>query len=130
VFSCAPYASRDIKQALSDMSIDYHDVKLERTGMNPYKELKTLVNLVAVFKQIRPGIFLGYSIKPIIYGAPGWNTQDFSMMEGLGYTFMSTGLKVRLLGVIARNLYRLGLRFKNKVFFLSPIIFKWFCRID
>ncbi len=124
VYACAPDASREIREALSDMGVTYCDIKLQRTGMNPVNDLQSLLELVRLYKQIRPDVFLGYTIKPVLYGSlaariagvPG----RYSMIEGLGFTFMGTGLKSRLLGMITHRLYRLALRYNSKVFFLNP----------
>ena len=124
VFACAPDASIETRGALSGMGVVYCDIDLKRTGMNPVKDVQTIMELVRLCKRIRPDVFLGYTIKPVLYGSlaarfagvPGC----YSMIEGLGFTFMGTGFKSRMLGVVTRKLYRLALRFNSKVFFLNP----------
>lgn len=42
------------------------------------------------------------------------------MIEGLGYAFTGTGIKRRLIGYIAKRLYKYALKCNTKVFFLNP----------
>jgi len=123
VFACAPAAPKEIRDALINMGVEYHDIDLERTGLNPLKDLITLLSIVRLFKIIKPSVFLGYTIKPVIYGSIAARLSGvphiFSMIEGVGYAFMGAGLKSHAVGVIALALYKIALRFNQKVFFLN-----------
>jgi len=124
VFACAPNARAEVRDKLFNMGITYCNVNLERTGLNPVKDLTTLYDLLQLFKRIRPDIFLGYTIKPVVYGSLVARLvrvpKIYSMIEGVGYAFLGTGLKSKIIGLLASNLYRLSLRFNKKVFFLNP----------
>ena len=124
VFACAPGASAQIREKLSGMGVTYCDIPLERTGMNPIADLRTLVALFRLFRRIEPEVFLGYTIKPVLYGslaaAAAGVARRYSMIEGLGFTFMGNGIKSRMVGIFASRLYRVALHFNTRVFFLNP----------
>ncbi|MFK5948087.1 MAG: glycosyltransferase family 4 protein [Methylococcales bacterium] len=124
VIACAPDASPEIKQKLSEMGVIYQKVDLERTALNPVKDLRTIISLIKLLKKHRPDIFLGYTIKPVIYGSIAARISGipriFSMIEGLGYAFTGTGFKRRLLSRLAKFLYKHSLKYNTKIFFLNP----------
>jgi len=124
VIACAPDADSEVKNKLSEMGVIYQNVDLERTGLNPAKDLKTIISLIRLFKKNRPDLFLGYTIKPVIYGSIAASITGipkiFSMIEGLGYAFTGAGLKRQLIGYIAKRLYKHALKYNTKVFFLNP----------
>ena len=74
---------------------------LERRGLNPFKDVYSLFYLWRVFRQIKPDVFFGYAIKPVIYGAlAAWLAKvplRLAMITGLGYTFEADSLPKRLL---------------------------------
>lgn len=124
VIACAPDASLEVTNKLADMGVTYQDVNLQRTGLNPLRDFKTLIELVGLFKKHRPDLFLGYTIKPVIYGSIAARIAGipkiFSMIEGLGYAFTGTGLKRRFFGYLAKALYKYALKYNTRVFFLNP----------
>jgi len=124
VFACGTNASRSTRDLLAEMGVVYEEIKLDRTGINPLYEILTFINYYKLFRRINPDIFLGYTIKPIVYGSLAARLAGvpriFSMMEGLGYTLMNLEFKARILGLITKNLYRLALRYNYKIFFLNP----------
>ena len=81
-------------------------------------------------KQIKPDVFLGYTIKPVIYGSLAAKIANvnriYSMIEGLGYAFTGSGIKRKMVGSLAKFLYRHTLKFQDKIFFLNPDDFALF----
>ena len=124
VVTCAPAASSEIQNALNAMGVEYHDVPIERAGLNPIKDLQIIYRLFALFREIKPDIFLGYTIKPVIYGSIAARLAGvpriFSMITGLGYAFSDGGLKKWLVGAVVRFLYKLGMGANRRVFFQNP----------
>lgn len=123
VFACAPNASEAIKQELSRLGVEYHDVKLERTGLNPYKDLIGFISIIKLIRKLKPDVFLGYTNKPIIYGSVAARLcgvpRIYSMIEGLGYTFFNHGFGVALVGFIVNKLFWFSLKFNHTIFFLN-----------
>jgi glycosyltransferase involved in cell wall biosynthesis len=92
--------------------------------LRPDRDLRAVRALVALFRELQPDIFLGYTIKPVIYGSlAAWVAgvpHRFSMITGLGYAFGGGGLKARVAGTLARLLYRLAMRRNDRVFCQNP----------
>lgn len=128
VHVAAPGLSGDspVRGQLETRGVVVHDIPLRRTGMNPWADLVTLVHLCRLMRAIRPGYFLGYTIKPVIYGSlAAWMARvpcRFALITGLGYAFRSqrtTGCQALLYSLVKR-LYGLALRVTGKVFFQNP----------
>lgn len=124
VIACAPSADDGITETLRAMGVTYRDVPFDRAGMRPDKDLHVFRVLVSLFREVKPDVVLSYTIKPVIYGmlaagvagVPG----RFAMITGLGYTFIGSTMKARLVGLATRQLYRLSLRRAKRVFFQNP----------
>lgn len=101
-----------------------HSVSMNRTGMNPWHDLKTLLCLYRLMRQIRPDRVLGYTIKPVIYGSmAAWLArvpQRYALVTGLGYAFAGEAGQRSLLRRIATRLYQVALHFTHRVFFQNP----------
>ena len=53
---------------LQALGIKHIPLKIKRKGVNPLFELFTLLNILRVFKSIKPDIYHGFTIKLVIYG--------------------------------------------------------------
>jgi glycosyltransferase involved in cell wall biosynthesis len=124
VIACAPNAKPQIIASLEGLGVNYRDVPLHRTGINPLQDLRSIWAFVKLFRAIRPDIILNYTIKPTIYGsiaaAVARVANINSMITGLGYAFSQSSLKQRFVGHVATMLYRVGLRNNKVVFFQNP----------
>lgn len=110
---------------LSTMGVICHDVSLSRTGMNPVSDLKAMFTLYCLMKKIQPDYFLGYTIKPVIYGNLAARLASvphrFALITGLGYTFIDgKNLKRKFASKLAHSLYKIALSKTHKVFFQNP----------
>ncbi len=102
-----------------------HDLPLKRTGKNPFSDLVFFFSLVFLLNKIKPDIFIGCTIKPVVYG----NLAAYfvkvptrcALITGLGFTFTSrvTGIK-QLVVHISHILYKLGLSKSTHVLFQNP----------
>ncbi len=124
VFACAPSASNEIKDRLKEMGVIYQDIYIDRTGINPVRDIKTILSFILLFKKLKPDFVLSYTVKPVLYGSIGAKMcgipHIFSMITGAGYLFSGNSLKQKIIGFIARTLYKVSLRFNKKVFFQNP----------
>jgi len=124
VIACAPDASPGIQQAILDMGVKYRHVEINRTGMNLLHDFRTIGKLVSLFREIKPDVFFGYTVKPVIYGSLAAKIAGvpgvFSMITGLGYVFLSRSIKGRILRFITMFLYRHSLKYNSVVFFQNP----------
>ncbi|MEM1296874.1 MAG: glycosyltransferase family 4 protein [Verrucomicrobiota bacterium] len=121
VFGCASGEDVAVSDQLESWGARYIPLQLERTGLNPAADLRTLKDLIKQFREIRPDAIFAYTIKPVVYGSIAARLagvpQMFSMITGLGYAFMGSTAKQRLVGGIAKLMYRTALTFNEKVFF-------------
>lgn len=127
VEAVAPDLSRDAPLVawLTARGVVCHDVPMARLGLNPIADLRCLLALWRLMRRMRPDVFLGYTIKPVIWGLIAARLAGVprraAMISGLGFAFQPDGPglhgKVRRL---ARGLYRLALRQATLVFLQNP----------
>lgn len=108
---------------LEAMGLTVHEVPMVRTGTNPLADLRTAWALWCLMRRIKPGMVLGYTIKPVIYGTlAAWLArvpQRFALITGLGYAFQGGEQRSRLQALVQR-LYALALARAQRVFFQNP----------
>jgi len=101
---------------LEDEGVECFDIKMNNKGTNPIEDLKLISDYIKVYKKAKPDIILSYTIKPNIYGSIAAGILKIpviSNISGLGTVFLNDSISSK----IARNLYKLGLKFPKKVFF-------------
>ena len=108
------------------------EIPMNKTGTSIVGDLKYCKDLIKLFRKEKPDVTLGYTVKPVIYGAISAKITGVkninSLITGGGYTFIATSFKARVLGIIVRNLYRIGLRRADHVIFQNPDDMKEFVR--
>jgi glycosyltransferase involved in cell wall biosynthesis len=114
-----------IALALAKKGVRVHDVPLQRTGLNPVRDIRLLLSLVALILRLRPQFVLSYTIKPVVYGSiAAWLVgvkYRFALVTGLGYAFTGTASGKRaLLRRLIQRLYRFALKRTHRVFFQNP----------
>ncbi len=89
---------------------------IDNQGTNPVNDALLLWRFLRLMAHERPDVFLGYTVKPNVYGslAAGWlGIPVINNIAGLGVVFVKAGLLAR----VVRRLYRSALRRSVKVFF-------------
>ena len=56
-------------QKLRDLSVSVVTYSLNRAGINPFSDLKTLFELKNKISKIKPDIVFSYFTKPVVYGS-------------------------------------------------------------
>ena len=110
----SPYGERI--DDLKSIGAIFHEISMERHGMNPAQELKVLFAYRKLLAEIKPDVILGYTIKPNIYGAMAASEKNIPFIAnitGLGTAVENPGLRQKILIV----LYKIGFRKVQKVFF-------------
>ena len=110
----SPYGERiDDLKALGAI---FHEIGMERHGMNPINEVKLLLTYKKLISDVKPDVVLGYTIKPNIYGAMAAGAKNIPFVAnitGLGTAVENPGASQKLM--IA--LYKVAFRKVQKVFF-------------
>jgi glycosyltransferase involved in cell wall biosynthesis len=103
-------------QRMRDLGVERIEIEIDRAGLNPLADLKLLARYRALLKRLRPAAYLGYTIKPNIYGslaAASLGIPALPNVSGLGTAFIRGGR----LQAIVTQLYRIGFRRAPVVFF-------------
>lgn len=111
VLACAPDGDRDVEQELASMGVAYRSMPMQRVGLNPFADLRTLWWLIGLIDRERPDLVLAYTQKPIIYSGIACRiarrARFFAMESGLGHVFGDGGS--RWLRWLVARLYRSAL---------------------
>jgi glycosyltransferase involved in cell wall biosynthesis len=120
----APDISTEINGLLREFGAEVHRVDLARTGTNPVSDIRYVVQLYSILRDIGADRVISYTIKPNIWGsfaARLAGVKSASMVTGLGLSFIpGTGLKRRLLQSVMQSLYRLATACNDRVVFQNP----------
>ncbi|MDX5299673.1 MAG: glycosyltransferase family 1 protein, partial [Gammaproteobacteria bacterium] len=127
VYALAPDYSPKLRARVASLGAEPVDYSLQRTGMNPLKDLRDLMGLVRVLRRLAPDATFGYFIKPVIYGSlaslMAGVPRRFSMIEGMGYVYMDEfarqGALRRVLRGAVSQLYKTALACNERVFLLN-----------
>ncbi|MDO6518282.1 glycosyltransferase family 4 protein [Zobellia uliginosa] len=93
------------------------EFNLQRTGLNPLKDLKSINELKNIIIKYNIDLVFPYTIKPVIYGSMAAHRAGvpiISLITGLGFTFSAITLKARVLQTLTQLLYKHALK-KNSV---------------
>lgn len=100
------------------------EIPLNKTGTSIRGDIKYCKALTEFLKKEKPDATLGYTVKPVIYGAIAAKRAGIgnvnSMITGGGYAFTANTLKAKSIGTVVRRLYKIGLRKADNVIFQNP----------
>lgn len=104
-----------------EYGICYRQAYIERNGMNPWHDIRTLRSLYRLLKSERPDKIFTFQAKTIIYGSLAARLlgikEVYPLIAGLGSVFMWKGIKALILRSILGGEYRLALQNCPAVFF-------------
>ena len=93
--------------------LPFHPLPLSQHGINPFRELSTLLALTRLYRNLKPDLLHHVSIKPVIYGGIAAKLSGrhkvVQAMSGLGYVFISDDFKAKLLRIVSRPAFKLAL---------------------
>lgn len=103
----------------------HHSVDFARSGQNPLVELKTLLQLVALFRRVKPDLVHLVTIKPVLYGGLAARLvrvgSVVSAVSGLGTVFLANSAIAKLRRWLISKLYSSAFRQKRlAVIFQNP----------
>jgi glycosyltransferase involved in cell wall biosynthesis len=103
--------------AIEAAGVPHHPIRIDRQGLNPFKDLATLKRLVALYRQLKPALAHHVAIKPIIYGSVAARLTGVpavvNAMPGTGYLFASPQLLAHLIRPAVMTAFRLLLNAPN-----------------
>lgn len=133
VLAFAPDYDDTTRAALKAMGAQTVDYQMSRAGLNPLRDMVTLVELASLLKRHKPDISFSYFVKPVIYGTiAAWIAKvkhRFAMIEGMGFVFTagdSPSPARRLLQWTATWLFRISLGFAERLIVLNSDDYKEF----
>lgn len=104
------------EERLAALGVDYVPIRIDGRGVSPLTDARLLLNYVAILRRLRPSTYLGFTVKPNVYGGLACQVLGIpriANIAGLGTAFLGRGALNR----IVRLLYRAGLRGAERVFF-------------
>lgn len=103
-----------------------HELSLQRTGLNPLRDVQSAIELYRLIRLVQPSHLLAYTVKPVIYGLLAARLartrQTTALITGLGYAFAGErpSLKRRAVQRLLRVLYRSALSGADRIIFQNP----------
>ncbi|MEQ9809774.1 glycosyltransferase family 4 protein [Streptococcus jiangjianxini] len=101
---------------LVSMGCKFHEIHINRHGMNPMEEMRLIQTYKKLFRKVKPLVILGFTIKPNIYGAIAakkFNIPFIANITGLGTAVEYKSWKQP----IFIKLYQYAFKGINKVYF-------------
>lgn len=103
-------SDRNSVRIIESKGFPLHAIPLSQHGINPIAELKTIIALARLYRQLDPDLLHHISIKPVVYGGIAARLSGkrkiVQAMSGLGYVFVSGDLKANLIRMFCTPLFR------------------------
>lgn len=112
-------------QQIKELGFAHHAIPMSRSGSNPATEAVTFFAILKLLWKLRPDVLHLVTIKPVLYGGLAARLAPVKgvvcAVSGLGFVFITSGVKARVLRSFVKALYKLALRRDNlKVIFQNP----------
>jgi glycosyltransferase involved in cell wall biosynthesis len=103
----------------------FHPVPITRCGINPFREVLTVVALHRLYRRLKPDLVHHLRLKPVLYGTLAARLAGrpavANSLTGLGYVFAARGRMAAAIRRIAQLGLRVALRHQNStVIFENP----------
>lgn len=109
VYTAVDVYEKDIHNKLNAIGAITLTCRLQRTGLNPFMDLKTIADLKKIMTNNKIDLVIPYTIKPVIYGsiaAIATETKVISLITGLGISFSGLNFKSKILQLLNEQLYK------------------------
>jgi len=112
-------------ESIRAQGFEHHIVPFARSGQNPFSEIKTLLQLVRLFRHLKPDMVHLITIKPVLYGGIAARmtgvSSVVSAISGLGTVFMADSTSAKIRRWVVTRLYRAAFHQKRlAVIFQNP----------
>lgn len=109
------------KESFNEVGIEYKAITIERNGLNPRSDVRTLIQLSKIFREIKPDKIFIYQAKTIAYGSIAAKLNNISdvylLIAGLGSILRGVGLKNKIIKTILQFQYKIAIKYSKHVFF-------------
>ncbi|HEA22217.1 hypothetical protein LCGC14_1066970 [marine sediment metagenome] len=120
VLCAAPNLRKEYIEKIEALGAKIVEFDLQRTGLNPIKDLKTISQLKKIITNNNIDLVFPYTIKPVVYGsiaAKKFGVPVVSLITGLGLTFSGVNFKAKALQIVTEIMYRNALSENKMVIF-------------
>jgi len=104
------------EDAIRSLGAEFRPIAMEPGGTSPWSDARLLADYYRILRHVRPHAFLGFTVKPNIYGSIAarlLGVKAVNNISGLGTAFIRPGL----LNGLVTGLYKVALRKAAVVFF-------------
>lgn len=95
----------------------FHEINLDRHGINPFKDIKTILSIRNLLKLENPEIIHNFTIKCILYGSIAallaGTPRIINSITGLGHIFINKNIKAKILRFFISKIYKILFSFKH-----------------
>ena len=116
--------SAEVREKLARIGVAYQPIPLERTGVNPLRDLRTFAAIFALCRRLKPDVLFCYTAKPVIYGSLAGSLAGVpaihSMITGLGFGVTTASSLTGFATSMVRTLYRSALAKNRTAIFHNP----------
>ena len=114
--------SINMQKELKELKVNCYFFSLSRTGLNIFKDLKSMLQIYRIIKKSKANIVISYTAKPVIYSGIVLKffpkIRYYPLITGLGFAFTKIDqLKQKTIKYLMIKLYREGLKNSKKVIF-------------
>ena len=111
----------EYSKRFQDDGIMHVPYKIDRSSLNPFKEITTIRNIAKVLREINPEILHTFTVKPNIYGTIAGKLAGtkkiYCSITGLGSFFIEKSLQAMIVRGIITSLYRIIFKMADGVVF-------------
>ncbi|MGG5415099.1 glycosyltransferase family 4 protein [Edwardsiella tarda] len=106
----------EYSKKITELGCFYKDIEIDQGGTNPFKDLKTFIGFLKIYRTENIDIALNFTPKNNIYStlaAKIYGVKSINNVAGLGVLFINEGITTK----VARMLYKFSQRYASKIFF-------------
>ena len=118
-------ASTGHEESIIREGFRFLSIPFRRSGKDIFHEIRTIIEVAKVLRDVKPDLVHNVTIKPVLYSS--WLSRYIgrpavvNAISGLGYVFLASGMKARLLRSVVRMAYKTALAGSNvRVIFQNP----------
>lgn len=107
------------KECIENEGFKLIPIGLERKSRNIFKEILSIFEIVKIYHREKPDIVHHVAVKPVLYGSWAVRIAGISgvvnALAGLGFIFVATGWKAKILRRLIVFAYRSAFSIKNTI---------------